>query len=153
MMGLNEDTKSIYEKRMAEINRLPPDQRQAALAMLTRDYQGRGELLGAQRGEAQGHYQDALTNMPMGAQTAGPGSNPFARAVANPMGSVAKGMQGYQAKQDRAQAEAAMEQMSQSKEQATSDLMGAQSNALRGGGRPMPGTPEYEALMRKQRMI
>ena len=49
-----------------------------------------------------------------------------------------------------------MDQMSQQKEQATSALMGAQAGALRGGpgvgGRPMPGTPEYEALMRQSRM-
>ena len=98
---MNTDNQSIYQKRLAEINRLPQDQRQAALAMLTRDYQGRGDLANAQRNEAQGQYEGAMSDMPMGAKTAGPGSNPFAVAVADPMGAVAKGMQGYQAKQDR----------------------------------------------------
>jgi len=162
LQPMNTDSQSIYQKRLDEINRLPEDQRQQALEMLARDYQGRGELLGAQRGEAQSAYEGAMSDMPMGAQTAGPASNPFAVAVANPLGSVAKGVQGYQAKQDRAAAEAKMAEMSKAKEQATSALMGAQSKALRGGGQPrpgqpggmpQPGTPEYEMMMRSQRNI
>jgi hypothetical protein len=162
MLGMNADNQSIYQKRLDEINRLPEDQRQQALEMLSRDYQGRGELLGNQRSEAQGAYQGAMDSMPMGAQTAGPSGNPFAVAVANPLGSIAKGLEGYQAQQDKAAAETAMGKMSAGKEQATSALMGAQSNALRGGGGPMPGqpggmpqpgTPEYEMMMRGQRNI
>lgn len=114
---MDEDEKTVFELRLEQLRRMPPGpDRDEAIANLTRDYQGRSDVLSGQLTGAENQLADAFSGMPQ-AQVAGPSSNPFAIAVAPDITQyLAQGLRGYDAMNRRKQAMEGLEGLSQGRE-------------------------------------
>lgn len=129
-----QDDETGFQKRLAYIQSLPEGQeREEAIADLSRDYPGRMAVAESELAEANQALDSSMV-MPQ-TQTAGPSSNPFAVAVApNALEYAAQGLRGYNAVQDRDRLRGEIEELSLGKERATGgvmDSMAAQASALR----------------------
>ena len=156
---MEDEEKTLFEQRLAAIQAMPEgEMKQQAIADLSRDYEGRKDVLGTEYAQAQTDL-DAAFDMPETRQSA-PG-NPFSVAIApSALQYAAKGLRGYDAMKRGREAKTGLEALSEGQEAGLGAVMGAgaqkaMANQLR---QPMAGgfgtgglSPEDEEKMRRIR--
>ena len=157
-----DEDETAFQRQLAYIQSLPEgDEKSRLLADLSRDYAGRGDLLGEQYAQASTDFTSAM-EMPE-AQVAGPSDNPFAITVGpNALQYAAQGLRAYDANKRRNTAEEGLTGLSEGKERGLGGVMaqGAKQKAMADTLRkPMAGgfgslgmSPEEEELLMRRRM-
>jgi hypothetical protein len=119
------EEKTMFEQRRAAIKGMPPgEERDQAMADLSKDYPTLMKMAEGELARAEGALDDAM-DMPK-SRVAGSSSNPFAVEIAPDVTQyMAKGLRGYQANKDRKDAMGSMGDMAEGKQRATSAMMEA----------------------------
>lgn len=121
---------SMYEQRLAQIRQLPPDQQEAALQQLARDYEG--EQGAASTMQTQGNAM-ATSGSPSGQQ----GTGRFgAYTAAHPLEHIASAVRQYKGNKDVKEAREVMKGISGDKQKALIEMLRA---GLGGGQQPQGG--------------
>ena len=144
--GDDQNEESIFQARLKAIQGMPPEQQQAALADLARDYPGRM----AQAKERLSTGAE-MYSAPTPGMREGPSGNPYAVSIAaNPLEHLATCMGRYMGGRDMKEARQEMKDLSAGKERGLGGLMESWATSLR---QPQGSNPFYETEEERRRRL